>query len=158
MYPTEKDSRQQKRLDHKRYALVWGLPEALDSGLAQLRQTQVSDQKLEIVRKKHQMSVLLSSLEKVSSTGAGAHPKLCESMDQLILHSIYREMTRQMVHLAPWDGHFGKRRTSGRILFIFIWPGVHRNVAVMCRRCQTCQWAAQSTNHKVTLMPPAVPA
>ena len=77
-------------------------------------------------------------------------PHQKEPIDQVILPHGYREAVLRMAHMAPWAGHFGRRRTTDRILF---WPGVRQDVADVCRHCQTCQRTAQGTTRKVPLVP-----
>lgn len=145
-----RQTRRQKRLDRQRYAAVWGQPVALDEGSEQLRQAQQEDRALEIIRRKCASSTapFFGLLYRHWTP-----PKQVEQVEQLILPIIYRETTLRMAHLAPWAGHFGRRRTTDRVLHRFFWPGVRRDIADMCRRCQTCQKATKGITRKLPLVP-----
>lgn len=66
-------------------------------------------------------------------------PHQTTEVRQTVLPRQYRETVLRMAHITPWVGHFGRKKTSLRVLRHFFWPGVRRDIADMSRRCQTCQ-------------------
>ena len=148
-----RQSRHQKRIDRRRYANVWGQPVPLDGGPTQLKEAQSADPSLNIMRKKCKERTAPFFLREGIMLRSWTPPHQKEPIDQVILPHGYREAVLRMAHMAPWAGHFGRRRTTDRILHRFFWPGVRQDVADLCRRCQTCQRTAQGTTRKVPLVP-----
>ena len=72
---------------------------------------------------------------------------------QIVLPEEYRETALRMTHLAPWAGHFGRTKTVNRLLRRFFWPGIRKEVAELCKRCQTCQHTAKGIVPKAPLIP-----
>jgi hypothetical protein len=58
---------------------------------------------------------------------------------QVVLPESYRTDVIRIAHELPLSGHLGVRKTQGRILKHFYWPGVFRDIAEFCRTCSTCQ-------------------
>ena len=57
------------------------------------------------------------------------------NVEQLILPTQLRPAVLKLAHDIPMAGHLGKKKTAGRILDRFYWPGVYHDVQEHCRSC-----------------------
>lgn len=80
-------------------------------------------------------------------------PHKTDEVHQVVLPKSYRETTMKMAHFSPFAGHFGKRKTTSRIMAAFFWPGMWQDVQNMCRACETCQRMAGKTHRRYPLVP-----
>ena len=76
-----------------------------------------------------------------------------EDVTQLVVPQSRRRQVLKLSHTAPLAGHFGKRKTVGKILPRFYWPGIERDVAAFCRECVECQRAAKRPSVRAPLQP-----
>ena len=74
-----------------------------------------------------------------------------EDVTQLVVPQSRRRQVLKLSHTAPLAGHFGKRKTVGKILPRFYWPGIERDVAAFCRECVECQRAAKRPSVRAPL-------
>lgn len=65
--------------------------------------------------------------------------KQTEMLHQIVLPVEYHETVLTMAHLALWAVHYRRNKTTLHILKRFFWPSIRRDVADLCKRCQTCQ-------------------
>ena len=72
---------------------------------------------------------------------------------QIVLPLKCRESVLELAHSAPLAGHFGKRKTTERILKRFFWPGVRKEVQALCRSCPKCQKTAVVQKNRAPLKP-----
>ena len=49
------------------------------------------------------------------------------------------EKMLQLGHNCIMSGHQGIKRTYGRVVAHFFWPGIHGDVVLYCRSCDICQ-------------------
>ena len=80
-------------------------------------------------------------------------PNRLEESHQLVLPAPYREVTLRLAHISPLAAHFGRTKTTDYIHRHFVWPGLRREVAEMCKRCRTCQKTARGSLRKAKLVP-----
>ena len=76
-----------------------------------------------------------------------------EPQFQIVLPSVCRESVLTLAHSAPLAGHFGRRKTTERILKRFFWPGVCKEVRALCRSCPKCQKTAVIQKNRAPLKP-----
>lgn len=76
-----------------------------------------------------------------------------ESEFQIVLPTECRESVLAVAHSAPLAGHFGKRKTADRVLKRFYWPGIHKEVQMLCRSCPKCQKTAVIQKNRAPLKP-----
>ena len=69
----------------------------------------------------------------------GSSPGDWRSCEQFVLPKKYRPMVLQLAHDIPLGGHMGIKKTKDRILQRYYWPGIFKDVAAYCRRCEVCQ-------------------
>ena len=62
-----------------------------------------------------------------------------ETIKQIVVPKIFRELILQIGHDIPFSGHLGNKKTRDRILPHFFWPGIFSDVASYCRSCPKCQ-------------------
>ena len=65
-------------------------------------------------------------------------------IDQLVLPTQCRKSVIKLAHDIPMAGHLGRRKTIGRILQRFYWPGIYRDVHDHCRCCEQCSPVEQN--------------
>ena len=58
---------------------------------------------------------------------------------QLLVPKQQRLAVLRLAHDAILSGHMGVRKTKGKILTSFWWPGVDKDVRNYCRSCDVCQ-------------------
>ncbi|XP_076047320.1 uncharacterized protein LOC143028843 [Oratosquilla oratoria] len=66
-----------------------------------------------------------------------ANESWCE-FHQVIVPDVYREKVISLSH-DYIGGHLGVQKTLDKIIKYFYWPGIHRQVAQYCKKCETCQ-------------------
>lgn len=59
--------------------------------------------------------------------------------DQLVVPQAYREDLLRLSHGSSWAGHLGVKKTKGRLLQEYYWPGCFRDAERFVRTCDTCQ-------------------
>ena len=80
-------------------------------------------------------------------------PNRLEESHQLVLPASYREVTLRIAHISTLAAHFGRTKTTDYIHRHFVWPGLLREVAEMCKRCQTYQKTGRGSLQKAKLVP-----
>ena len=50
-----------------------------------------------------------------------------------------------LVHSTPMAGHSGSNRTKYKIMKLFYWPGMGRDITTFCQACHRCQKTAKKT-------------
>ena len=146
-------SRVHKRLANQRYANRWGQQVPLEGGKQQLVEAQESDHTLEICRRRSAVPTSPFFYQDDILWREWTPPKQMDMVHQIVLPEEYRETALRMAHLAPWAGHFGRTKTVNRLLRRFFWPGIRKEVAELCKRCQTCQHTAKGIVRKAPLIP-----
>ena len=58
---------------------------------------------------------------------------------QVVIPEAYRVEILSMAHETPLAGHLGVNKTYQKILNHFYWPNLKKDVAELCRSCNTCQ-------------------
>ena len=58
---------------------------------------------------------------------------------QLVVPRTCRESILKLSHDVPLSGHLGVEKTKARILKLFYWPGIFKDVSAFCRSCGPCQ-------------------
>ena len=58
---------------------------------------------------------------------------------QIVVRLCYRDKLLSLAHDTLCGGHMGNRKTRNRILQIFYWPIIFKDVAKFCRSCPQCQ-------------------
>ncbi|XP_063970498.1 uncharacterized protein LOC135157721 [Lytechinus pictus] len=58
---------------------------------------------------------------------------------QLIVPQPLRKQVLKLAHESVMGGHLGASKTGDRILANFFWPGMHHDVKLFCRSCDSCQ-------------------
>nr|XP_054755693.1 uncharacterized protein LOC129261667 [Lytechinus pictus] len=58
---------------------------------------------------------------------------------QLIVPQPFRKQVLKLAHESVMGGHLGASKTGDRILANFFWPGMHHDVKLFCRSCDSCQ-------------------
>lgn len=58
---------------------------------------------------------------------------------QLVVPQKFRQTVLKLAHDYIMAGHLGAKRTVGRILAEFFWPGIQADVIRYCRSCDVCQ-------------------
>lgn len=76
-----------------------------------------------------------------------------EEVEQLVLPQQYRETALRMAHFSPFAGHFGRKRTTDRVMRTFFWPNMRRDVKEMCQQCGVCQKTAVQRTPRHPLVP-----
>ena len=75
------------------------------------------------------------------STGIGSqtceevHVKICQ---QLVLPEECCKVVLQLAHCIPMAAHLGITKTKDRILQLYYWPGIFKNMASYCKACVQC--------------------
>ncbi|KAL4272007.1 hypothetical protein GQ457_13G015500 [Hibiscus cannabinus] len=63
--------------------------------------------------------------------------------DQIIRRCIpekEQQMILEQCHSAPYGGHFGRNKTTTKVLQSgFYWPTLHRDAQLFCQQCDRCQ-------------------
>ena len=78
-------------------------------------------------------------------------------LEQLVIPAKYRSEVLAMAHGSPLAAHLGKKKTIKRVLKEFFWPGLSRDVADYCQRCEQCQRGAKANRQRAPLQPlPAI--
>ena len=62
-----------------------------------------------------------------------------ETVYQIVVPTVHRREVLELAHDLPMSGHLGVRKTHNRVLQHFYWPGLKRDVAMLCKECHTCQ-------------------
>ena len=130
---------QQKRQEMKLHASRWGATIPLDGRVEQMRKAQEEDPSLRTIRRKcergegpyFKTNGLIYQMARL--------PNRLEESYQLVLPAPYREVTLRLAHISPLASHCGPTKTTDYIQRHFVWPALRREVAEMCKRCQTCQ-------------------
>lgn len=129
-------------------------------GVDDLEREQQSDKSLENVRK-----LAVSEDEKIDSDKPYFKQDqsiLCryfktksgEVIKQIVVPLKYRTEIMHIAHDPPMGGHLGNRKTRLRVLKHFYWPGIFKDVAVLCRACPECQKSiAKGRVSKAPLVP-----
>ena len=73
-----------------------------------------------------------------------------DEVDQLVLPKQCRE---QVMALAPFGGHLGRKKIFRRISKHFYWPSMHQDIADKCRSCETCQRCRQHHIPRAPMVP-----
>ena len=60
-------------------------------------------------------------------------------VEQLALALQCRKTVLQLAHVASLARHLGSEKTARRVLQIFYWPTLYRDVGEFCKSCGTCQ-------------------
>ena len=58
---------------------------------------------------------------------------------QIVVPTSYRKHIIKLVHNIPLGEHLGVNKTYQKIIRMFSWPGIRKDVADYCRCCHTCQ-------------------
>ena len=75
------------------------------------------------------------------------------AVEQLVLPRQCREMVLRLAHTIPLAGHLGRDKTTRRVLQHFYWPTIHKDVAIYCRTCSSCQKVAGRRMVRAPLVP-----
>lgn len=111
----------------------------LGGGRSQLLKAQASDRSLDGCRSKAKDNRGDLFLKDGLVFRRWTQPHHQDELHQVVLPRSYRETAMQMAHFLPFAGHFGKRKTTHRVMSIFFWPGMRREIQQMCRSCEVCQ-------------------
>ena len=74
-------------------------------------------------------------------------------VQQLVLPTQCRKSVIEVAHDIPMAGHLGRRKTIGRILQRFYWPGIYRDVSDHCSCCEQCQKSSSRRTKRAPLIP-----
>ena len=58
---------------------------------------------------------------------------------QLLVPVQYRDQVMEVAHDTTMSGHLGAKKTSGRVLANFYWPGILDEIKRYCASCDICQ-------------------
>ena len=144
---------QQKRQERQLHASRWGATIPLDGGVEQMRKAQEEDQSLHNIRRKceHREGPYIKTNGPIYKMAR--LPNRLEESHQLVLLAPYWEVTLRLAHFSPLAAHFGRTKTTDYIHRHFVWSGLRREVAEMCKCCQTCQKTARGSLRKAKLVP-----
>lgn len=156
--PAEKDRTPEEVTDpkinpRKRNPNRWGPKIPLEGGSDQLKEAQEQDGSLFDCRRKSKLKDSKFGYTDGLLIRKWTSPHGEEELEQLVLPRQYRESTLRMAHFFPFVGHFGRKRTTERILHNFFWPGLRRDAAEVCRQCATCQKTAVQRTPRYPLVP-----
>lgn len=73
--------------------------------------------------------------------------------EQLVLPAQLRPVVMNLAHDIPLAGQLGIKKTTDRILGIFYWPGIFRDVEQHCRTRQQCQKSSGRRVSRAPLVP-----
>ena len=59
--------------------------------------------------------------------------------EQIVVPKEFRSLIMKEAHENEWGGHFGIRKTMGKIMKNFFWPSIKSDVTKFCRTCDLCQ-------------------
>uniref|UniRef100_A0A8C7F2V4 Gypsy retrotransposon integrase-like protein 1 n=1 Tax=Oncorhynchus kisutch TaxID=8019 RepID=A0A8C7F2V4_ONCKI len=76
-----------------------------------------------------------------------------ENQELLMVPRPYRDTVLQLAHSHVLGGHLARDKTIDRIMQIFYWPRVTRDVARYCRTCDQCQRTAPRPHLRNPLIP-----
>ena len=85
----------------------------------------------------------------VHSTSDG----LGDSLQRIVVPVGRRQCVMEMAHSNVVAGHFGVKKTFGRISCKFLWPRMWSEVKAFVRTCSGCQRAARKDNARAPLQP-----
>ena len=60
-------------------------------------------------------------------------------VSQVVIPKRFRDKIVSVAHANPWQGHFSKRITKDRVMQVFYWPGLCKDVDDFVKTCETCQ-------------------
>lgn len=131
----------------------WGPKVLLEGGKEQMRKAQQDDPSLADCRRSADKKDGPFSYESKLFVRSWQPPHEADEMQQMVLPRQYRETTVRFAHFSPFAGHFGKRKTTHRVMRTFFWPGMRRDIADACRACEVCQKTARRRTPKFPLLP-----
>ena len=72
--------------------------------------------------------------------------------NQIVLHEDRRLTAITLAHSTPMAGHSGSNRTKYKIMKLFYWPDMGRDITTFCQACHHCQKRAKKTHSKAPLV------
>ena len=76
-----------------------------------------------------------------------------EETEQIVVPVKCRRELLRITHATPFAGHLGREKTTQRLLQLFYWPGIFRDVANYCRSCSACQKSSSKGRLRAPLVP-----
>ena len=74
-------------------------------------------------------------------------------VDQLVLPREFRLVVMKLSHCIPFSGHLGRNKTTSRVLQLFYWPTLFRDIKHICSCCEKCQRCSTKRPPKAPLIP-----
>ena len=123
-----------------------------ESDRAKLAYEQLADKSLEKQR------ILAGKLEKGYQYERGllVHYSvdcLGDSVQRIVVPIGRRASILKIGHSDVCSGHFGVKKTFGKLSKHFLWPGMWRDVKAYVKSCAGCQKGARNTNSRAPLQP-----
>ena len=146
-------TRREKRAMARQAAATHSVQTHFDEGTAEadFRTEQKTDSSLQAweraTRPESDYVVEDGLLFHLSKAGTG------EELMQLVMPTTRRTGAIRVAHSTPLAGHFGRNKTTQRLLRRYFWPGINREVADACRSCAACQRTARVERNRAPLMP-----
>ena len=73
------------------------------------------------------------------SRDAKAPAERCEVKKQIMVPSVFRDKLLSLAHEDHLSGHFGVKKTLGRLVDHFYWPSVKKDCKRFVNTCHVCQ-------------------
>ena len=153
-------TRAQAKQDDKAYRKLKVPDQILSETKKAFQDAQMSDPKLEHIRRKADSGVVTKSrgLNRGETRIIKKRDFLYRHFTQgnkvslqLIVPTSFREKVLKLAHESLMAGHSGIRKTLNRVVAEFFWPGVCGDVTRFCKSCDICQRTIQKG--RVTKVP-----
>ena len=153
-------TRAQAKQDDKTYRKLKVPDQILSENKKAFQDAQMSDPKLEHIRRKADSGVVTKSrgLNRGETRIIKKRDLLYRHFTQgnkvslqLIVPTSFREKVLKLAHESLMAGHLGIRKTLNRVVAEFFWPGVCGDVTRFCKSCDICQRTIQKG--RVTKVP-----
>lgn len=131
----------------------WEIAVPLVGGKEQILKAQHCDPSLNVLRRNVEESSSQFFYKEGILKRKWMPPHQAEEVEQMVLPQPYRETALRMAHMSTLAGHFGKTKTTLKLMMRFFWPGIRKDVIQMCRACPTCQKTAKRRTPRYPLVP-----
>ncbi len=74
-------------------------------------------------------------------------------IQQLVVPPNFRREVITLAHSSILAAHAGSKKTTKRILKVFFWPGLYKDVKDFCHACEQCQKGAKANRKQAPLQP-----
>ena len=135
--------------------------QGLDVSAQELKEWQASDESLKGVREAVEKCEAKEGVEFFTRDGLpyrrwippGRGDEEEMAVEQLVIPRQCWEMMLRLAHTIPLAGHLGRDKPTRQVLQHFYWPTIHRDVAIYCRTCGSCQKVAGKRMVRAPLVP-----